>query len=303
MSGTPSLAFLDEPVAMRPLAWLRVPVGLIAAYYLQEVFRDGLAGRTYHDVFHRPYLPWLPALPPALFTVVMGVGVVAALAMAVGLWPRVTTKVTLAVVVYHLLLSATHVHHNRTYLAIVLGVLAVAPYRADAVAPAWPLWLLRVECSVVYAASGVSKLLDPDWVGGTVTWLRVVHQEGQVRASVLPGWVVDLVLDRGAHRWFAPGIVATELAIALGPWFRRTRPWALGLAVLFHVLIELTSRVETFSYLALSVILLIWLPQVERVGRACVGRTYVRYSRDGVQQPGVDVAAVGTRPVRPRPGA
>ena len=59
---------------------------------------------------------------------------------------------------------------------------------------------------------------------------------------------------------FAPGILATELAIAIGPWFHRTRPWALALAVVFHVMIELSSRVETFSYLAVSVILLIWLP-------------------------------------------
>ncbi|HWL41300.1 MAG TPA: HTTM domain-containing protein [Ilumatobacter sp.] len=256
----PVVTFLDTPVSMRPLARLRVPVGLIAAWYLQRVFRDGLAGRTYHDVFHRPYLGWLPDLPPPMFTAVMGVGVAAALAMAAGLATRVTTKVTFAVVVYHLLLSATHVHHNRTYLAIVLGVLAVAPCERDAVGPAWPLWLLRVECSVVYAASGVSKLLDRDWVGGTVTWLRVVHQEAKVRGSVLPGWVADAVLDRGAHYVFAPGIVATELAIAFGPWFRRTRSWALGLAVVFHVLIELTSRVETFSYLAVAVILSIWLP-------------------------------------------
>ena len=271
------MRFLDDQVSMRPLAWLRVPVGVIAAWYLWPIFRDGVDGHTYHDVFHRPYVGWLPDLPAPLFTAVIGIGVLSAAAMAVGVLARVTTKVTFAVVVYHLVLSATNVHHNRSYLAVVLGVLAIAPTGRDAVGPAWPLWLLRVECSVVYGASGVSKLLDPDWVGGTVTWLRVVHQEAQVRSSVLPGWAVDVFVDRGAHRWFAPGIVATELAIAFGPWFRRTRPWALALAVMFHVLIELTSRVETFSYLAVAVILTIWWPmlrpgdaQLERVMPALV---------------------------------
>lgn len=257
---SPSLGVLDEPISMRPLARLRIPVGLIAAWYLWPLFRDGLRGDTYHGQFHRPYVGWLADLPPWFFTTVMGLGVVAALAMAAGIVPRATTKITFAVVVYHLLLSATNVHHNRSYLAIVLGVLAVSRCERDAVAPAWPLWLLRVECSVVYAASATSKLLDPDWASGTVTWLRVVHQEAQVRASVLPDVVVDVLIDRSAHRLFAPGILLTELAIAFGPWFRRTRPWALGLAVLFHVMIEVSSRVETFSYLAVAVILSIWWP-------------------------------------------
>ena len=251
------MSFLDTPVSMRRLQWLCVPVGVITAWYLWQVVRDG---RDYRDSFHRPYVEWLPDLPSPVFTAVIVAGLLAALGMTVGLWRRVTSKVAFAVVAYHLLLSATNFHHNRGYLVIVLFVLAVA--RLDLPeAPGWPLWLLRVECSVVYAASGVSKLVDPDWLGGTVTWLRVVHQEADVRASVLPAWVVDLVLDRDLHRLFAPGIVATELFIAFGVWARRTRPWALGVALVFHVLIELTSRVESFSYLAVAVILLIWLPE------------------------------------------
>jgi len=259
------LAFLDATMPMRRLYWLRVPVGLIAAWYLIDVARHE---RDYRDHFHRPYrfFGWLPDLGPAAMATVMIAGAVAALAMVAGVYPRVTSKLTLAAVGYHLALSATNFHHNRAYLAIALFALAAARLDRDE-GPAWPLWLLRVQCSVVYAASGVSKLVDPDWIGGTVTWLRVVHQEAQVRASILPGWAVDLFVDRDAHRLFAPGIVATELAIALGPWFRRTRPWALALAVVFHVLIELTSRVETFSYLAVSVIVLIWLDHPVLAGR------------------------------------
>lgn len=273
------LAFLDVPVRMRPLAILRIPVGLIAAWQLWPVFTDALDGRTYHDVFHRPYLAWLPDLPPAWFTAVIGIGVVAALLMSVGLATRVTTAMTFVVFAYVLLLSATNFHHNRGYLTIVLFGLAAAPcgreWSLDALlrrwrglpplpleAPAWPLWFLRVECSVVYGASGLSKLIDRDWFGGVVTWLRVVHQEARVRASILPDWVVDVLVDRDAHRLFAPGIVLTELFIAVGLWFGRTRPWALALAILFHVLIELSSSVETFSFLAIAVLLCLYGPAV-----------------------------------------
>jgi len=284
---------LDTEVSTRRLRWLCVPVGLIAAWHLLGVVRHERRSR---DVFHVPYrgLGWLPDLSPAVFTVVMVTGLAAGVLMAAGAWRRVTTKVTFAVVAYHLALSATNFHHNRAYLVIVLFCLAATPLDRPS-APAWTLWLLRIECSVVYAASGVSKLVDPDWAGGTVTWLRVVHQEAQVRASVLPGWVADVLVDRGAHRLIAPAIVATELAIAASPWFRRTRPWALALAVAFHVSIEVSSRVETFSYLAVAVIVLIWIetPHLTR------GEHVFDTRANGVQQPVVDVERAGTHPLRP----
>src|SRR5205823_14205770 len=55
----------------------------------------------------------------------------------------------------------------------------------DSTAPAWPLWLLRFECATVYCASGMSKLLDPDWVSGTVTWGRLVEQRSEEHTSEL----------------------------------------------------------------------------------------------------------------------
>ena len=68
-------------------------------------------------------------------------------------------------------------------------------------APAWPLWLLRFECAAVYAASGMSKLLDPDWFGGTVSWQRVVQARDELEGWPLPGWVVSVLTDRGLpHR-------------------------------------------------------------------------------------------------------
>ena len=95
-----NLGFLDAQISMWRLRWLRVPVGLIAAWYLTDVVRHE---RHYRDRFHRPYIGWLPDLPPWAFTTVMSVGLVAALAMAAGVVPRIMSKVTFAVVVYHLL--------------------------------------------------------------------------------------------------------------------------------------------------------------------------------------------------------
>jgi hypothetical protein len=187
---------------------------------------------------------------------------------------RVATAATFATVAYNLFLSTTHFHNNRAYLVIVLGLLAVAPLgrelsidawlRArrgrpapDLSAPAWPLWLLRFEASVVYAASGLSKLADPDWFGGTVTWQRVVRARDDLEAWPLPDWAVSALTDRDFHIGAAKAIVLTELFIALGLWLRPTRYLAVWVAIVFHVAIEASASVQVFSILAISV-LVVW---------------------------------------------
>jgi membrane protein implicated in regulation of membrane protease activity len=192
--------------------------------------------------------------------------------MSLGLLARLATATTFAIVAYNLFLSTTHFHNNRAYLVIVLGVLAVAPCgrelsvdawirrrrgppALDRSAPAWPLWLLRFECAAIYGASGLSKLLDPDWFGGTVTWQRVVRARDELGA--LPDWVVSLLTDRTFHTGAAKFIVLTELFIAAGLWWRRIRYAAVWVAVVFHVSIEASASVQVFSLLAIAV-LVIW---------------------------------------------
>jgi hypothetical protein len=192
--------------------------------------------------------------------------------MSLGLWSRVTTSLTFGVVAYNLFLSTTHFHNNRAYLVIVLALLAVAPCgralsvdswlrRRRGVATgdgeAWPLWLLRFECATVYAASGFSKLIDTDWFGGTVTWGRMLAQEAAIRSSALPAFAADLLLERSVHTFAAKLIIATELFIAGGLWWRRTRRLAILVAIVFHISIQVTANVQIFSYLAIAV-LFIW---------------------------------------------
>jgi hypothetical protein len=199
---------------------------------------------------------------------------IAAVAMSLGLLTRVSTATTFAIVAYNLFLSTTHFHNNRAYLVIVLGVLTVAPCGRelsvdawirrrrgrpplDLTAPGWPLWLLRFECAAVYGASGLSKLLDPDWFGGTVTWQRVVRARDALGAWPLPDWAVTVLTDRGFHTGAAKMIVLTELFIAVGLWLRGTRYAAVWVAVVSHVAIEFSASVQVFSYLAVAV-LVVW---------------------------------------------
>jgi len=265
---------LGRRVSMRALALLRCMAGAIVLVHLWPFVADASEGRIYRDAFYEPYASWYPELPRPLYGGLLILGVVAAVAMSLGLLTRVATAATLGVVSYNLFLSTTHLHANRSYLVIVLAALAVVPcgrelsvdawLRArrglpalDPRSPAWPLWLLRFEASVVYGASGLSKLVDGDWFGGTVTWHRMVEVRDQLDASLLPGWAVSVLVDRSVHTVAAKVIVLTELFIAAGLWWRATRYAAVWVAVVFHVAIQLSASVQVFSYLGIAA-LVIW---------------------------------------------
>jgi HTTM domain len=265
---------LGRAVSMRALALLRVLAGPVVLLHLRPFLTDAWHGRIYRDAFFEPYAAWYPDLPRAVYVGLLWLAAVAAVAMTVGFLTRVATATTFAIVAYNLCLSTTHFHNNRAYLVIVLGVLAVAPCGRelsvdawlrrrrgrpplDLRAPAWPLWLLRFECAAIYAASGMSKLLDPDWFGGTVPWQRVVQARDQLEASPLPGWAVSVLTDRDFYTGAAKLVICTELFIAVGLWWRGTRYAAVWVAVVFHVSIQASASVEVFSVLALAV-LVVW---------------------------------------------
>jgi hypothetical protein len=247
--------FLGRQVSMRSFALLRVLAGPIVLLHLWPFLSDAFHGRIYSDAFYEPYASWYPEAPRQLYVALLVLGAVAAIAMSIGFLTRAATATTFAVVAYNFFLSTTHFHNNRAYLVIVLGLLTVAPAGWNATGPAWPLWLLRFECAAVYAASGTSKLVDPDWFGGTVTWQRVVQDRADLHA--LPNWVVSVATNRDFHTGAAKFIVLTELFIAAGLWSRRTRYAAVWVAVVFHTSIQMSASVQVFSFLAIAV-LVVW---------------------------------------------
>lgn len=284
---------LGRRVSMRSLALLRILTGPVVLLHLRPFLSDSLDGRIYSDAFHHPYAAWYPELPEAAYVALLWLAAAAAIAMSLGFVSRLATATTFGIVAYNVFLSTTHFHNNRAYLLIVLAALAVAPCGRelsldaalrrrrgrpplDRSAPGWPLWLLRFECAAVYGASGLSKLVDPDWFGGTVTWQRVVRARDELQA--LPDWAVSVLTDRSFHTGAAKLIVLTELFIAFGLWSRRTRYAAVWVAVVFHVSIEASASVQVFSLLAVAV-LVIWAVPSTRDRVLRVDPTAARHRR------------------------
>jgi hypothetical protein len=293
---------LGRAVSMRALALLRVLAGPAVLLHLQPFLSDSLDGRIYRDAFFEPYASWYPELPDPIYVGLLWLAAAAAVAMSLGLLTRLATATTFVIVAYNLFLSTTHFHNNRAYLLIVLGLLAVAPCgrelsldawvrrqrglpALESSAPAWPLWLLRFECAAIYGASGLSKLVDPDWFGGTVTWQRVARARDELGA--LPDWTVSVLTDRSFHTGAAKVIVLTELFIAVALWWRRTRYAAVWVAVVFHLAIETSASVQVFSYLGI-VVLVIWAVPSTRDRVLRIDPTARRHRRWGAVVRGLD---------------
>lgn len=263
----------DEPGSLRAAAILRMLLGPVVLIHLMPFFNEMAAGHYYGDTFHLPWFHWLPPPTRELYYLLLCTCGVSAVSLCVGFQTRASAIYTWAFVTYNFFLSQTHFKHNRAFLVINLTCLMLVPcghlLSLDARAARrrgrplpdqavlWPLYLLRFEAVSTYAASGTSKLLNPDWWDGLVMFDRVRRFRHALDASVAPQWFIDLITTREFYFVFAKVAVLTELFIAVGLVLRPTRYAAVWVAFMFHFSIGVGLHVQVFSYLAISA-LLIW---------------------------------------------
>ena len=266
-------AIFDEPRGLRALGLLRIFVGPIVLLHLVPFLEDMAAGHYYADGFYSPWFAWFPEVPKNVYFALLVATIPAALLLTAGLFTRFAKAYCWGFVTWNYFLCQTHFHNNRTYLLVVLTALLLTPcgnvlsldaWRArrrgaplPENAPLWAMYLLRFEALAVYLGSGGSKLFEPDWRAGIVTWDRVLRYRHLLEESIAPTWFVELLSEQSFHAAFAKVAIATEIFIALGLVFRRTRYAGAFVAFWFHVVIGVALAVQVFSYLAVAA-LLIW---------------------------------------------
>jgi uncharacterized membrane protein YphA (DoxX/SURF4 family) len=165
-------------------------------------------GVVYSDRFYEPYVAWYPEAPRDVYAALLWLGIASAASLSLGLLARPAAAYLAGFVAYNLFLSQTHFHHNRAFLLVLLVGLALTPIgRRFAIAGwlgrrrgrprssegwLWPLLLMRFEVAAVFLVSGLSKLIDPDWWGGTVLELRFLDGRAMAQEAGLPDWLLDV---------------------------------------------------------------------------------------------------------------
>ena len=272
---------LERPVDPAGLAALRILFGLTMALATARFVAKGwvnelLVAPPYHFTYMG--FDWVKPFSHDVMLAGFAVMGTAALALALGFATRFAAAVFGLLFTYaELIDKATYLNHY--YLASLLAFLfvfvpservwSIDAWRRSrrglatpASVPALSYWVLRAQMAAVYVYAGVAKL-DADWLFRAEplrTWLR-----SRVESPLLTGLAAEPLV---AHVMSWAGALF-DLSVVPLLLFKKTRPFALAAAIVFHLSIWLLFPVGIFSFVMLGAISVFFDPSWPRrfVGR------------------------------------
>jgi predicted DCC family thiol-disulfide oxidoreductase YuxK len=228
------LSLIEARTSPRAIALVRIGVTFAA---LLEAANS--AGTLLHlaqpGVIHAPFVPWAPTVSPGLAWGLIGLWVLAGLAFLVG-WQTRMAGAVLTITLASALLLDQQLYSNHLYLMVLLvGLLTVTDSGAaisldargheERDVPAWPVWLLRVQVSIVYGYAALSKL-NLDFLSGSVI-AASLRRDGPL--AFPDAW-------RSVEPMFVLAVMAicVEAFLAVALWSPRWRPAALVAGLGLH---------------------------------------------------------------------
>jgi hypothetical protein len=255
--------FRDECEDGYVLGPVRAVIGALLGYQALAAGQELAMVGYFGDTFHVPMLPdWL--VPShRVYAVILAARVCLAVMVLIGIWARPSLALSSLFGFWILLCDRNQFHHNRYSLYVYALLLSLTlcdrSWRATEPAvpeprrgPFWGVRLTQIQISIVYLASGASKLLDPEWRDGLVVGDRINRFAHVAIAQGVPRSLVEFLGKPDTSSALAKLAIMTELVICVALWIRPTRVVALWWGFWFHLTIQATSKVETFSILALA---------------------------------------------------
>lgn len=220
--------------------------------------QSGWIDRFYGEpVFFFKYwgFAWVPTLPAAAMYAVYGVLAVLSLAIAAGLFYRVSIVLFALGFTYTQLLDVTN-YLNHYYLIVLLSWLmcfmplhrawsvdaARKPAIRASTLPAYHLYLVRFQIGVVYCFAGLAKL-NTDWLIHAQPlniWLSARVETPLIGPLFDELWMAYLMSWAG---------FLFDSTIVLWLSWRRTRPYAYAVVVTFHLMTDVLFNIGMFPYI------------------------------------------------------
>lgn len=267
---------LFEPVDVASLACFRIAFGAIMAWEAWDYFKTGWLKAHYIDpTFHFTYygFDWVKPWPGnGMYLHFCALGVLA-LCILLGLFYRVAAVLFFLGFAYVFLLEKT-LYLNHFYLIVLISLLLIfipahrafsidalrhKTLHADTV-PGWTLWILRAQIGIVYFYGGIAKL-NPDWLRG------VPLQTVLPRQTDFP-LLGPFMAEKWMPLFFSYGGLLLDLLITPLLLWPRTRPFAFGMVVLFHMMNSQLFFIGIFPWLMIAATLLFFRPDWPRRIRA-----------------------------------
>jgi hypothetical protein len=231
--------------------------------------------------FHQAFLPEGLVPSEGVYQGVLALQFVAAAMVIAGRGARPALLVASTLLIATMLWDRLWFHHYRHTMAAFSALLAFTPCDRhfavgrpadDAPGPLWAQNAIKAQVSLMYLASGGSKLLDPEWRGGQMM-LGMVQGLSRMKGGHLPMELVSSMQTPLGASLLAKSAIGTELALAFALWGPRTRRLAIWVGLMFHLAISQLTPVRLFTIEMLLVYLLFVTPDVAaRVVRYDPGR-------------------------------
>jgi vitamin K-dependent gamma-carboxylase-like protein len=264
---------LFEPVDISFLVFFRIVFGGIMLWETYRYFTHGWITRYFVEpAVNFPYygFSWVKPWPGSgMYVHFFVLGLAAAFVM-VGFLYRIAAPVLFLTFTYSFLLDQTR-FMNHFYLVCLISFLmcflpAERAFSVDSlrrrkirsdVAPAWTLWLLRVQVGIPYFFGGIAKL-NSDWIQGGEPmriWLSPLAKIPAFGHIFAADWVV--------FSFVIGGLLLDLMVVPLLLW-RRTRLFAFVAAVSFNLINSLLFDIGIFPWLMLGALLIYFPPDVPR---------------------------------------
>ncbi|MBI4522972.1 MAG: HTTM domain-containing protein [Deltaproteobacteria bacterium] len=216
-----------------PMGMLRIVVGAAAiaqGFLTWEIMTTWLLPSTVHG----KTLPFIPDISSGGVPFYAALWILAGLSFALGIYTHASGPLLFILIAYKLALGQ-ELFSNHEYLLLLLTMLLTvgrsgSSFSLDArlrgkgreLLKYWPVWLIKVQISLMYVFTGIAKALSPSFVDGTV-----LREE-----LILP-----TIFDRGwILHGLSLGVIAGEIAFPFLLWMKATRGRAIFFGTAFHVL-------------------------------------------------------------------
>lgn len=258
---TRALSHLSEGVDSASLRAFRFLLGTLLVlavlrHWLKNGIADGFVVPTHFFAYDG--LEFIKPLPgQGMYGVYVAMAICGA-GLAIGYRSRLFAAGACLLFTYaHLCDKTTYLNHYYL-ISILLGLAAFLPLGSKAKTfPRWMLWLVRFQIGVVYFYGGVAKL-GTDWLFHAMPLKIWLAANGDF--PVL-GPILRLPETAYVMSWAG---AAFDLSVAFLLTQKRTRPFAYGCVVVFHLVTARLFQIGMFPYVMIALTLVFFSPSWPR---------------------------------------
>ncbi len=248
-------------VPIGPLVAFRIIFGALGVFGALRFMYYGWVDSLYIQPrfhFHYFLFEWIDTLPGKWMYLPFIVMAISALGIALGCFYRLSAVLYFLSFTYVELLDKTNYLNHYYFVSIMAFLLIFMPSNADVSVDAyrnpklrtttvsyWSIWMLRFQLSLVYCFAGIAKI-NPDWLLEAQPlriWLQGYRDLPLVGSLFASTWLAYV------FSWFG---CIYDLFVPFFLMNRKTRIWAYGAVIAFHLLTWMLFPIGVFPWVMMG---------------------------------------------------